>query len=444
MCGIILTIDCEITKEMMNDLSHRGIRSSLNTYFNNRVQLGHVRLPIQGLSSEYDQPMQYKNLIGAFVGEIFNFKQLDPTAKTDLPVILKLFKEESSSCVVQFDGFWSIIFLDSSRKIHVVTDDLAKKPLYIRRDWNQFGLCSEIKPLKRLGPCTIDELYLAAVAKWGYCTEDRTPYNEIKKLPRSTHFIFDLNCGQQTRFIPLIKRGYKTNLRYNLENAVKNRLVSDVPISLLLSGGVDSTIVFELVKKHTRDFTVFHVENEEEEYLNFLDLKEIPVKKLNLKDISIDDMLYWNETPVDLGSVKPQLALSQAIKEQGVKIAMSGDGADELFGGYRRMIQYDAQLSDIFHELVYYHLPRLDRLMMANTIELRSPYLSRLVINSALDIPYKHRINKRYLKDTFEDLVPKAILDRKKWPLKTKEIRNDKINYRLQLIKKWRKLNECE
>jgi len=440
MCGINLVLTQHSAKidELAMALSHRGIRTQTKSYFNCHAHLSHTRLPIQGLDPKYDHPLRIGRYSCAFVGEIFNYKRLDPNAESDLLVLLKQFASIGNVFNLVCDGFWSAIFIDHQEGlIHVITDDLAKKPLYIRKD--PLGISSEINPLKMLGKNTPDEIYFGAVAKWGYCIEDRTPYNEIKKIPPLTHLVINPYLKQIVKtinLVPLIPT--KRNLRKELTKAVQNRLVSDIPISLLLSGGLDSTIIFELVKQFTKNFTVFHVDNDESGYLNFLDFKGIEVKELSFKDTPPEEALWWNETPVDLGSVRPQYALSNAIAEHKLNVAISGDGADELFGGYGRMKYYDSQWSDIFHELVYYHLPRLDKLMMANTIELRNPYLARRVIECALTLPYKDRKNKNYLKKIFEDLVPEPILNRKKKALKIDELKEDPFQYRLNLIKQFK------
>jgi asparagine synthetase B (glutamine-hydrolysing) len=156
------------------------------------------------------------------------------------------------------------------------------------------------------------------------------------------------------------------------------------------------------------------------------------------KDLLLEQILLNYDCPVDLGSMIPQFLLSKAISDANFNVAISGDGADELFGGYRRITQYDSQQSDVFDELVHYHLPRLDRLMMANTIELRCPYLSSYVMNIALSLPYSERVNKKHLKNAFRDIVPNEILLRKKEPLKIKDIREDKMSHRLRVIQKFK------
>ena len=101
---------------------------------------------------------------------------------------------------------------------------------------------------------------------------------------------------------------------------------------------------------------------------------------------------------------------------------LTGDGADELFGGYRRSQDYDSQMSDVFLELPYYHLPKLDRVMMHSTTEVRSPFLAPYMVKFAMSLPYSERINKKHLKEAVSRFIPEEIINRKKVPLKTKEI----------------------
>jgi asparagine synthase (glutamine-hydrolysing) len=135
----------------------------------------------------------------------------------------------------------------------------------------------------------------------------------------------------------------------------------------------------------------------------------------------------------------PQYALCRAIKERCplTPVVITGDGADELFGGYRRMEEYDAQYSDIFEELVLYHLPRLDKMAMAHTLELRSPFLHRKVIEGAMSLSYQSRINKKFLKEIFCDIIPLHIIDRPKKALKSDQVLHDKM-WRHTLIRKFK------
>jgi asparagine synthase (glutamine-hydrolysing) len=223
--------------------------------------------------------------------------------------------------------------------------------------------------------------------------------------------------------------------------SVKNRLISkNYPISLLISGGLDSSIIAAILEGTDSDVTWYSIENGESEFVNML--AEKFDKKVNFLQYEMDENLnqeiyqYWNETPIDLGSVVPQYHLFDAIKKgSNTRIVISGDGADELFGGYRRINEYDSQQSDIFHELSYYHLPRLDKLSMAHTLELRSPFLNHDIVRFALSLPFEERKNKKILKDTFKGLVPDSVIERSKLALKNSKIIENQIEYRKDVVR---------
>lgn len=442
MCGINLTIGRNKTELMNAALGHRGVRSNV-VEFGEGIYLGHVRLPIQGLDKEHDHPKTVGDLTGAFVGEIFNYKEILPSAKTDLPVLLSLIQQYGvKGGLRKCDGFWSIIFRDrQTGNIHIITDFLAKKPLYYRTD--TVGFSSEISPLLHLGPVTPDESYFSAVMKWGYLPRDETPFREVKKVPPNTHIVLNRYGVKiySDRYDELTKNSSPDiiSLRRELDSSVKNRLVSDVPVSILMSGGLDSTVIYYIARRYTDHLNIFHVENDEAEYLKYIDFRpgdSVTPISINESDYDLDQILLRNDGPVDLGSVVPQFLLSKEINKKGFKVCLSGDGADELFGGYKRAAEYDSQYSDVFHELVYYHLPRLDKMMMANLVELRSPFLSRGVIEQALGFEYDGlRTSKQILKKISIE-VPAEIINRRKKPLRYKT----GPDWRRELINRYRKL----
>jgi len=436
MCGILWDTDGVLTDK---DLKHRGLYSCHQE--TPKGILTHVRLPIVDVSHASDQPFQDENWVFTFVGELLNYKSFDPQSTSDSRTMFNLWRTSKTRLMNRMDGFWAIVaYHKHLKQLHIVTDFLAKKPLYYHVPTG--SVCSEIKPLLRLGETTFDEYYFSTVRKFGYCMNDHTFINEVIKVPPRAHWIIDWQ-GISHRWSwgnPLIPR-YITEPRMAIEEAVKDRVQADVPISLLLSGGLDSTIIFQLMKRYTEDFTVYHVENEESHYLDYLKFPlGVRIREIKTTE-DIDSALLANEGPVDLGSMLPQYSLHQAIRNDDIntRVVLTGDGADELFGGYKRSMEYDSQLSDVHDELVYYHLPRLDKMSMAFTMELRSPFLSRNVVESALSLKYPLRQNKRGLKMLFDDIIPPAILERPKKPLKSKQVLFQK-NWRDELQTKFRKL----
>ena len=207
---------------------------------------------------------------------------------------------------------------------------------------------------------------------------------------------------------------------------------------MLLSGGLDSTIIHGLIQEQGLNVTSIHVENKERSYAKLVDKNAVDV---SLGAINDDYAVEVHQSPVDLGSVKPQIAMAEKLKELGYHNVLTGDGADELFGGYGRAKTYDSQMSDVFAELPFYHLPKLDRTMMRSTVELRAPFLSPSVIIHGLNVPYEKRQGeKTVLKETFKNLVPKAILERDKLPLKTEAIRKDPMEQRIKNNQIWESL----
>jgi len=170
--------------------------------------------------------------------------------------------------------------------------------------------------------------------------------------------------------------------------------------------------------------------------INYLDVK--PEELSLVERMKIYDI---NDSMIDLGSVIPQYYLFKDIKD---KIVLTGDGADELFGGYRRISEYDSQKSDTFQELPFYHLVRIDRMSMNFTIECRNPFLGHDVIRAALQLPYSERTHKKILKDQFKGFIPDEIIERKKNPLKIQSIRENETQYRRGLIEdylNWKLIN---
>jgi len=462
MCGIILTTEFNSTEDILNSISHRGIERTEKKL--EGVTLCHHRLPIQTVEGdEWYQPKQISDgIYMLFNGEIFNYDR--ERYSSDVEYLCELFSSYRFGGVEMFsalflphiqtwDGFWAIVIYDSKTgEVISFTDPLGKKCLYVNKEGE---ISSEIKGVYRDGYKT-DQTFISSVRKWGYNKDDRTPYEEIKRILPNKIYSFNIGSpmfknvysdyweGFNVPIYELRGKSYEEHMDWlwdKMVESVKNRLLSkNYPVSALISGGLDSSIIAAIMKSESIDkINWFTIENGETEYVDILAKHlNISVNKLTYDmDESLNKEIYqkWNETPIDLGSVIPQYHLFKAVKDQtGYRIVISGDGSDELFGGYSRIHEFDSQKSDIFEELSFYHLPRLDKMSMANTLELRTPFLNLDIVQFALHLPLEWRKDKKILKDTFSPILPSEIIERKKIALKNPQIKEDKIAYRQKAI----------
>lgn len=429
MCGWIASLTCDV-EPGLKLLAHRGIRQTKVTT-QCGATVGHVRLPIVGVGTEWDQPVNDgNNNTFAFVGEILDFRDVDPSAECDIDVVVNTWNSEGPEGFAKHDGFWSICVVNSHYEtMHLLCDYLAQKPTYYRRDLA--AAASEPDALVALGQVTPDEVYFASVIKWGYCPEtSRTPYVEIKKVLPGQHVVMTRTGLHEQVTDPL--KPQDVDIKYEIEEAVRRRMIaSDVPVACLVSGGLDSSIVYTLAERHGPVVPYFADSGDVDEQIRVSAITSpSPVKHIYWNLVAAERALHYMQEPIDLGSLVPQTALSDQIKE---RVCLTGDGADECFGGYGRSMRYDSQYSDIFHELVAWHLPRLDRIMMRNQIEVRSPFLARKVVQGALALPWAtSRRDKSFLRSLFD--LPPGISQAPKKPLRTTRVEGDRERNSMHLV----------
>lgn len=459
MCGILLTIDG--SDKVLNSISHRGIEKTFIE--KNGVFLCHHRLPIQTEEGDsWHQPIELSpGIFLMFNGEIFNYDK--SLFASDIEYLCNMFSMWTGGSFQMFcalflpriqtwDGFWAIVIYDSKTKeVICFTDPLGKKCLYVNDDGE---ISSEIKSLYHT-QSPVDQRFISTVRKFGYVTNNSTPFRDVKRILPNCVYHYNLDAPDFKSTYPdyyrgfnfaieeLVGKNYEEHLEWlwsKMFESVNNRLISkNYPISLLVSGGLDSSIIAAILSEVGADVRWFSIENGEKQFTDIL-AKHLN-KEVNFLDYSMDDSrlkeIYqiWNEGPIDLGSVIPQFHLFEAVKNfGGYRIVLSGDGSDELFGGYSRIHEYDSQKSDVFDELSFYHLPRLDKMSMAHTLELRSPFLHLDIVRFALHLPLEWRKDKKILKDTFGPLLPDEIVSRKKEALKNPKIKEDKLKYRQHAV----------
>lgn len=449
MCGIIITQ----TPKALDMIAHRGTEFNKVDLKNGHGWfLGHSRLPIQTLPGPDDPGVQPVKLPdGGYLlynGEIYNY----PSGyKSDTEYLKDLLSKGYSvyqmlDAAKNWDGMWTIV-RTTSTGYWAFTDPLGKKQFY----YNDKGEgCSEIVPLVH-NYKQFDPLYRSETFKWGYNMDNRTPFEGVRRLLPGEVLTCRFGYGAWAEE----KNWYSWDVLPfdgNLKDAslmlkamlyqsvtLRSRSAREEPVGVLLSGGLDSSVITTILAKQGIDMRLYSVDGEEAEYVRLLTQRlgiEDKVTWLpantneRYSDEEIKEVLRWNESPIDLGSLMPQHRLCSAVESD---IILTGDGSDELFGGYRRIHDYDSQRSDVFQELPFYHLPRLDRAAMRFTKELRSPFLSQDIVKFALSLPYEFRIDKLVLKEAFRGSIPDEILDRPKQPLKSAALKDDPLAWRKHL-----------
>ncbi|MEM4248260.1 MAG: asparagine synthase (glutamine-hydrolyzing), partial [Candidatus Nanoarchaeia archaeon] len=354
----------------MNDaLSHRGPDGQGIKIVGN-AGLAHRRLSIIDLESGA-QPMcnEDGSIWISFNGEIYNFREIRKyliskghifKTNSDTEAIIHLYEELGEECPSKLNGMFAFAILDTrKKKIFLARDRLGQKPLFYFCDSAKFAFASELQALMKLPgiPRDIDFQSFHDYLSLQYVPSPKTIYHSIfKLLPAHTITVDIENC--KINFSRYWKCRYdnkrnlsfesaKEELRYLVEDSVRLRMISDVPIGAFLSGGLDSSIICALMSKlSNQPIRTFTIGFEETIYDERIPARNVSAKFktshnekiVNPKDFAVVEMLvkHYGE-PYSDSSMLPTYMLSKFAREN-VKVALSGDGADEIFTGYYRYL----------------------------------------------------------------------------------------------------------
>ena len=361
-------------KKMNNSLYHRGPDSEgFWVSSNQRIFLGHKRLSIIDLSKNGDQPM--KSSCGRYVitfnGEIYNFRDLlkelkanfniNLQNKTDTIVLLELISKFGlEKALKKVEGMFAFGLWDKKdEKLFLVRDRFGEKPLFYYKGENFIIFGSEMSvfrlfPKLNLEICKEASFYYSML---GYVPAPMSIYKNIYKvMPAELVFIsdnmeskriyYEVDLNKDIKKLPLDE--HKIQIKNTLENSVKKMMVADVEAGCFLSGGVDSSLVALLMQRNSsRKIKTFNVGFYESEYdeSNFARLmaKTIGTEHHQIK-LKADDMLNHIENMVKIidepfsdSSIIPTYLISKLASSK-VKVALSGDGGDEIFMGYNRYL----------------------------------------------------------------------------------------------------------
>ena len=385
MCGLAGYIGKEtVSKKSLNQtlklMKNRGpdFQSFLNYEFKDlNIYLLHSRLKIIDLANIANQPFRINNLTLIFNGEIYNFIEIRSElkkegikfkTKSDTEVLLKAYIRYGTQCFKRFEGMWSLVLWDNKTgEIILSRDRFGEKPLYTYETSEGLYFGSEIKYLKSLSNSkfTINKKQITRYLIQGYKSlykDNQTFYEEIKNFPISSfakikrNFKFNAKKYWELKYNPkkidLLKAISKT--RELLENSIKMRLRSDVPIAFCLSGGIDSNSLIELskmqLKKKIKAYSILDLDDD----YNEKKLIDKTVKKLNIeheyiktnkkKNLdNLSNLIDYHDQPIATSNFLFHSYIAKKSSKDGYKVLISGLGADEIFSGY-----YDHTLQYLF------------------------------------------------------------------------------------------------
>ncbi len=527
-------------------LLHRGPDKNA-IYTDENVCLGHARLSIIDLSENASQPFQdiTKRYTLVYNGEIYNYKELRAylvkkglplKTQSDTEVLLYLYIIEGAKCLERIHGFFAFAVYDKRENtLFLARDRMGIKPLLYFRDRNKLLFASEMKALIALGiPKVIDKTSLSQYFQFNYIPSPNTIFEQVKKLEPG-HYIwieknqvryekyFYINYNR-SNFSYLNYTDAKLKLKQLMEQSVQERMIADVPLGAFLSGGIDSSIIVSEASKFTNQLNTYSIGYKDEPFFDETHYAELVARKFNTNHqtfqltnndlyANLHQVLEYIDEPFADSSALPVHILSMHTRKNAA-VALSGDGADELFSGYSKhkahyfamhqglqssvvkwglplwknlpksrngklsnairqleklsrglrldtkerywlwatlmkeedanqLFRFQVQLNELkvrknetlkhlldtvlFTDILYTDmqlvlvsdmLHKVDSMSMANSLEVRVPFLDHRLVNFVFSLPDEYKINKkmpkRILQDAYRDVLPQELYQRPK------------------------------
>jgi asparagine synthase (glutamine-hydrolysing) len=437
MCGLVAAIGTSETRDLgileraLKELAHRGPDDIGVEATGFGALLGHTRLAIMDPTRGHQPITDGKDTFVIHNGEIYNYKKLYhtldpkliPKTSSDSEVILHLYKKFGEKCVAMLDGDFAFV-VTQKEEVLIARDPVGVKPLF-------YGLDSK-------GAMWVASEYKALTEA---CVE-------IKEFPPGHYFTLKLGFVKyyEPKWKSVLPTGDSKELKKTLIAAVKKRLMSDVPLGSLLSGGLDSSLVSSIaakeLKKEGKILKTFSVGISQDSsdlekartVARFIGSEHHEILFTPEEGIKLLPELIYKLESYDVTSIRastPMYIMSKYISNLGVKVVLSGEGADEVFGGYLYFAH--APSPEDFHFECVRRINRLhtsdvlraDRATMGAAVEARVPFLDQDFLDIAMEIDPKfkmiipgRRIEKTVLRDAFCDLyspyLPDDILYRQK------------------------------
>jgi asparagine synthase (glutamine-hydrolysing) len=381
MCGILGIIDLENKNQLLNLdfisklLHHRGPNAFNHSKFEH-VSLFHYRLAIQALQ-DGKQPMCYKDNQLCYNGELYNHLDcrkkfnLACNTKSDTETLIQLLTNKGMHGLNEVDGMFAFAFLDTRyRKLFLVRDRAGKKPLYLYKKQKKIIFSSELNALQQLSKDSINMAHINLFLQRGFFMMEETPYENTIECPAGSYIEIDIDTldysiSQWWTIQTYYKE--KSSLSFNdslnlvettLRNSIKRRLeTSDLDVGIFLSGGIDSGIITAIASEFSgnplKTITMkFEKEYDESTLAKLVSNKyqthhiECDINFNNIPDLVEKIIPLYGEPYIDASAIPSYLVAQEAKKH--LTVCLNGDGADELFFGYRRYVP--CQYMDLLKE----------------------------------------------------------------------------------------------
>ena len=410
----------------LSRIRHRGPDSE-GEYHNQSSSFGFTRLAINDLSAMGKQPYRLGRYVSVVNGEVFNAPHLkdvysiDTASDCDSHVVPHLFEKFGSSFLSLLDGFFSGLIYDSEQgKLYSMRDHIGKKPLFIGRSGSEVFLVSELKAIDKIDsfeqvPLGVCEINLDnCKPKVLYSHEQSV----VRQVPKP--------CAESSTLKALVEQAVLKRLPYNND-----------PAGVFISGGLDSSIIASIVAKksaNARYYCLADKGSKDYKYAiklaKFLGIARVQFVSLPSEaelDKLISDVVFATHSynPSIISNGICTFLLAKAAHDDGLKVVLTGEGADELFGGYHQFYESEPWAvvrQQLISDMPMTELRRVDLASMAHSIECRCPFLDKRVVEYSNQLDYAGLyykkdgglVNKYALRLAFSKSLPSGIAWRKK------------------------------
>jgi asparagine synthase (glutamine-hydrolysing) len=375
MCGIAgtynITAPPERTAAMLDAIAHRGPDAAGEYRADDRVWLGHRRLSIQDLSDAANCPFAAHGLVLVYNGEIYNFKELRAElaglghrfrTTGDTEVLLAAWREWGPACLPRLRGMFAFAIYDGrTGELALARDQLGIKPLVYHRTEDGIAFASEAKALVTLvgDRLSVDTAGIVASLMYYWVPETHSAFGGVEKLPPGTWARLTPD-GRFTihRFFDPVEELGRTDRRVSTEelatiidDSVRAHLIADVPVGAFLSGGLDSSIITALAARHDTEVACYTIRFRDEDsafeampddahYARVVArLTGLPLTEIEIAPDMVSMLpriVHTLDEPIGDAAAINTVLICEAARDAGIKVLLSGMGADELFAGYRK------------------------------------------------------------------------------------------------------------